>query len=151
MRITRLVSPIGTLTPIFVPLHALFWLLFPLTNEQSTSLSLSKLAMDYILLSVKIALLSVNSLKKLKPTTLPTPNTKRLIKSPLLPTSLSLSLIVLHLPCSPWPLPLPQSQSLLTSRKYKAKITLRSFSLKFEPLSNGLLPLSNYLTNSLTM
>jgi hypothetical protein len=81
MRIARLVSFTGTLTPMFIPLHTLFLLPSFSTNKQSTLPSLSKLMMDYTLLSMKTALLSIDSSKKLEPTMLPTPNEKRHIKN----------------------------------------------------------------------
>jgi hypothetical protein len=103
----------------------------------------------HVLLNVKTALLSAANSKKLELIVLPTLSEKKLTRNPSPPASKPLSLTVSHLPHPPRPLLLPQSQSLLTSKKSKAKIASRSSSLKSEPLSNGSPLSSNYLTNSL--
>jgi hypothetical protein len=94
---------------IFVPLYILSWLQFSSTNEQLTSLLLSKLVVDHALSSVKIVLLSIDNLKKYYLTALPMPNAKRPIKSLLLPILPFFLPIVLHPLHLPWLLSLPQS------------------------------------------
>jgi hypothetical protein len=67
--------------PMFVPLYNSFQLLFFSTNEQLTLPSSNKLVVDHVLPSVKIALLSIDSSKKLKPAMPLMLNMKRHTKS----------------------------------------------------------------------